>query len=378
METRRPAEVFHPGEHLLDELNARGWTQVEFADILGRPYQLVNEIINGKKGITSETARELGAALGTSAEYWMNLNIAYDLWKSNKDVSPIQHRAKMRTKYPIRDMALRNWLQPSEDTRIVESQLLRFFEVESLDEQPKYAQTAMPRRSDLDMDELTPTQIAWLYRVKHIAEAMQVPKYSEKSLREALEQLNAYRAAREEIRHIPQLLEACGVRFVIVEPLPSSKIDGVCLWLEDSSPVIGLTLRYDRIDNFWFVLRHEIEHVLNGDGKGSAILDSDLIGTLEDKDLAPQEQAANAATVEFCVPQKELDHFIARKNPYFSRKDVLNFAKSLEVHPGMVVGQLQWRIKRFDLFRSMLVTTREMITHVAMTDGYGNVIPIQI
>ena len=107
MERRRPAEVFHPGEHLLDELTARGWTQIEFAEIIGRPVPVVNEIVNGKRGITPDTAKEFGAALGTSAEFWMNLDTAYNLWKTNKDVAPIEHRAKMRSQYPIRDMALR-------------------------------------------------------------------------------------------------------------------------------------------------------------------------------------------------------------------------------------------------------------------------------
>ncbi len=78
---RRPAEVFHPGRHLLDELNARSWSQVEFAEILGRPVQAVNQIVNGKRGISATTARELAAALGTSPEYWMRLDIAYQLWK---------------------------------------------------------------------------------------------------------------------------------------------------------------------------------------------------------------------------------------------------------------------------------------------------------
>ena len=63
------AEAFHPGEHLLDELEARGWTQTEFAEIIGRPVRLVHEIIAGKKRITPETAKELGAALGTSAQF---------------------------------------------------------------------------------------------------------------------------------------------------------------------------------------------------------------------------------------------------------------------------------------------------------------------
>lgn len=376
MGERRPAEVFHPGEHLLDELSARGWTQTEFADIIGRPIRLVNEIVNGKKGITPETAREFGAALGTSAEFWLNLNMAYDLWKINEDVSSISHRARLRNQYPVRDMALRGWIRLSEDAQVVESQLVRFFEVNSLNEKPKLAFASAPKRSDTENEDLNPIQIAWLYRVKQIAALMQVPQYSKKLLRDALTQLTALTIAPEETRHVPQILEKCGVRFVIVEPLPSSKIDGVTFWI-NSSPVIGMSLRFDRIDNFWFVLRHEIEHVLNGDGKDSAIVDSDL-DAIETENVSEQEQIANSAAAEFCVPQKQLDDFIARKGPLFSRKLVLGFAMKLNIHPGLVVGQLQKRLSRYDLFRPLLVPVKNIITSVAMTDGYGHDLPIEI
>jgi HTH-type transcriptional regulator/antitoxin HigA len=382
MGVRRPAEVFHPGEHLLDELKARNWTQTEFAEIISRPVRLVNEVINGKRGITPETAKEFGAALGTSAEFWMNLDTAYHLWKTDKDVSPIAHRAKMRSVYPIRDMVLRGWIQTSEDTRVVESQLFRFFEVRSLDEQPRLAIMAAPLRSSSTNPELTPIQTAWLYRVKHIADTMLVPRYSEKKLRVALQQLEAFREAPEEMRNIPKLLAECGVRFVIVEPLPSSKIDGVCLWLKNT-PVIGLSLRLDRIDNFWFVLRHEIEHVLNGDGKNSvdgkdaAIIDSDF-EKIEIENISIEEQKANSAAAEFCVPQKMLDDFIARVSPLFSSQRIEAFAKRIGVHQGLVVGQLQRRINRYDLLRRTLVPIRNMILPVAITDGYGHILPVEV
>ena len=77
---RPPAEVFPPGELLAEELEARGWTQTDLADILGRPHRLVNEIIAGKRRITPETAMGLAAALGTTAALWLNLESAYQLW----------------------------------------------------------------------------------------------------------------------------------------------------------------------------------------------------------------------------------------------------------------------------------------------------------
>lgn len=89
-----PAEAFAPGEFLRGELHARGWTQTQFARILGRPVQLVNEIIQGRKRITEQTARELAAALGTSAKVWLNLDATWRL-KHTKTPDPgIARRAR--------------------------------------------------------------------------------------------------------------------------------------------------------------------------------------------------------------------------------------------------------------------------------------------
>ena len=73
---RRIPKVFPPGDFIREEIEARGWTQADFAKILGRPLQSVNAMINGKKTITPQTAVELAAALGTSPEFWLNLEAA--------------------------------------------------------------------------------------------------------------------------------------------------------------------------------------------------------------------------------------------------------------------------------------------------------------
>lgn len=81
MSERIAAEVFPSGEYLRDELEARGWTQLEFARILGRPAQLINEILTGQEEITPEMAHDLANALGTSPELWLNLEVAFRLPK---------------------------------------------------------------------------------------------------------------------------------------------------------------------------------------------------------------------------------------------------------------------------------------------------------
>ncbi|MEI8397034.1 MAG: HigA family addiction module antitoxin [Rhodospirillaceae bacterium] len=364
----RPAEVFPAGEFLRDELSARGWTQLEFAEIIGRPPRVVNEIIAGKRSISPETANELAAALETSPQFWMNLDTAYQLWKAAPASERIAREARLRERFPIREMIRRGWIEASESFDIIEAQVLRFFDIPSVDAPIRHAHAA--RRTN--NGEVLSVQLAWLCRVKELAGALQVPPYSEMKLRKAIGDLQRLIADPEEIRHISKLLMGCGIRFVVVEPMPGSKIDGVCSWLENgTSPVVGLSLRQDRIDNFWFVLRHELEHVLRGDGKDEDIIDTDL-GESGTEDTGA-EGIANAAAAEFLVPRAKLNNFIARVRPLYSEQKIVNFATVNGVHPGIVVGQLQkcGEIPYANL-RKHLVKVRHIMAVSALADGWGN------
>ena len=375
MEERIPAEVFPPGEFLADELEARGWTQSEFAGIIRRPAKLVNEIIAGRKTITPETARELAAALGTSPQFWLNLENAYQLWKTAPPASAhtIAQEAKLRERFPIRQMIQRGWLTPSENFEILKARICRFYGITREDEEPKLLHAARRNNSE----GLSSLQEAWLFRVKQLASALKVPEYSERKLREVVQAPEQLLREPEEIRHIPAILAKCGVRFVIVEPIPNSKIDGACFWIDrESSPIIGLTLKWDYIDRFWFNLRHEIEHALRGDGKTAVIID-DFDVDANQADGA--ERAVNEVAAEFCVPQKILDDFILRHDPVYSINEFLGFSTRIaKRHPGIVAGQLQHKTGRNDLFNKFKPRIREIITQTALTDGYGNTAPIDI
>lgn len=372
MSNRIPAEVFSPGEFLRDELDARGWTQTEFAEIITRPVRLVNEVISGKKSITPETALEFSAALGTSAQFWMNLETSYQLSRASKASDTISRAARIRELFPVREMIKRGWIEHSDNVEVLEHQLVRFFGLSSIDQELEFSHAA--RRNDAE--ELSQLQIAWLFRVRKVASVLSVSRYSQKSLLSVLETLELFMDEPEEIRHVPEVLATAGVRFVVVEPMPSSKIEGVCFWLEDNtSPVIGLSMRLDRIDNFWFNLRHEIEHILNEDGKDGFIIDEtdDLTGA---EGLPEAEIIANRAAAEFCTPQKSMDDFIARLDPVYPTDRLIGFARLMSRHPGIVVGQLQRKTERWELFRKFQIKVRQIITQTALTDGYGQLVPV--
>jgi HTH-type transcriptional regulator / antitoxin HigA len=376
MMERMPAEVFSPGELIKDEIEARGWSQIELAEVLGRPGRLVSELIAGKRAITPETAKGLGQAFGTGAQFWLNMESSYQLSKVKNDSSnAVARRARLYEMAPVKEMTRRSWIQPTDNIDVLEKSICNFYRKPSLDAQmPQLAHAA---RKGSSYEELTAPEAAWLYRVRQLADAMEVKSFSEMAFADVFGQLKTMLRDIDAVRRIPAVLANAGVRFLIVETLPSTRIDGVCLWLNPNSPVIALSLRYDRIDAFWHTLLHECAHVRYKDGLTEDIVDFDLVGDEADFSVAKPEAElkADEFASSFSIPKLELDGFIARVRPLFSKTRIQAFAAKVNVHPGLVVGQLQHRkMIPYSHSREMLARIRPILTEVALTDGFGSIL----
>ena len=340
----------------------------------------VSKLITDKKSVTPEIAISLEEVFGVPADQFMALQRDYDLAKARLIARPNRKRATRAQLFaglPVAEMIKRRWLDAEDirDLPNVEKSLAKFFGASSVDliEILPHAAKKTAVASDV-----TPTQLAWLYRVRQLASEMIVGKYSHARIQAAIDLLRPLTSAAEEARKVPRILAECGIRFVIVESLPSAKIDGVCFWLNETAPVIGMSLRFDRIDNFWFVLRHELEHVLHEHGKSVIAIDAELEGEKSGTgaDIAEEERIANQAAADFCVPKKTMDSFIARKAPAFYDRDILGLAATLKVHPGLVAGQLRRRTGFYDRFGSHLVKIRSIVSPSAVVDGWGDVAPL--
>ncbi len=365
---RTPAEVFPPGEFIREEIEARGWTQGDLAQIMDRPLRMVNELIAGKKQITPETARGLAMAFGDDDPlYWMNLDSAFRLAHTKPADQAVARRSNLYSRFPVREMMKRHWIEPSDSMEVIEHRLCRFFGIKTVNDEIVFAHAAKASQ----YVERTPLQWSWLFRAKELAQAVHANGYSESKLRAALPKLRELLVAPEEIRQIPSILSNAGVKFVLVEFLPGAMIDGAAFWINDM-PVIALAIRYDRIDNFWFVLRHEIEHILRKDG--IVTLDVELTEKIQRNEALPAEESrANVAAAEFLIPKAELESFITRVRPLYSEQRILLFSKRIGVHPGLVVGQLQHRKEvPFTHFHKYRVKVREIVSQTSLTDGWGS------
>jgi HTH-type transcriptional regulator/antitoxin HigA len=361
--TESSTTLFAPGEYIRDELEARGWTQEAFAHILGRPLRTVNQIISGVKAITPQSAKEIAAAFGTTPELWLNLESVYRLGLEKQDPSDVARRARLHENAPVQEMIRRRWIKDCSLIDDLESELDKFFS------EPLLAAA----RKATSYHTTTGPQRAWMYRAFHLAKAVPVARtYSEAVARKRLPDLHALTVSENEIRNIPAVLGEMGIRFLIVEHLTKTKIDGATMWLDDKSPVIVLSMRYDRIDGFWFTLCHEVMHVLHGD---KWVVDDDLIGPgkIGADDVSEKERLADEAASNFLIPKATIESFIGRHKPRFSKVNINRFANLHQIHPGIVVGQLQHhKAIKWTHSREMLVTVRGDVTDATLTDGWGH------
>lgn len=374
------AQFRTPSQLIEALLKEKGWTNRLLSIVLGTDENNVSRIVTGKRAIDAELAITLEEVFGVPAERFLEIQQSYDLAKARISVRPDHARAiraHLIGGLPIADMNKRGWIDAKDvrDVQKLQTELMRFFGVNRLEDIEILPHSA--KKTEVNTAP-TPAQMAWLYRVKQIASGMLVARYSPTSTRAAITKLKALLASPEEARKVPRILAEHGIRFLVVESLPSAKIDGVCFWLNDVSPVVALTMRFDRIDNFWFVLRHELEHVEQRHGLSMMMLDTELEGENAGTGgtVADEERIANAAAAEFCVPAKMMDAFVARKAPIFSEKDILAFAKMTNVHPGLIAGQLRHRTGRYDRFVNHLSKIRSIVTPNAITDGWGDVAPL--
>jgi HTH-type transcriptional regulator/antitoxin HigA len=290
-----------PVGHILGrELEVRGWTQTDFAAVLGRPTQFVSEIVTGKKEITRESAAQIGAALGQSPEFWLTLQDMYLLNEQAKDhgaqkaLDDVRRRARLNELAPINTLRKRGVLT-GRTLDELEAEVMDLFEIASINDEPAVRLAA--RRSNGD-ESVSPVQKAWVACVRRAARARtDLQPFSKKKLMQLAAELPSLLKSPDQFRNLPVLFAAVGVALVYVEALPGAKIDG-CSFVLDKTPVIGISGRGKRLDKILFTLLHEIAHVVLGHVANETIVES--LDDHDDRDL--DEVEANRHAGRWLLP----------------------------------------------------------------------------
>jgi HTH-type transcriptional regulator/antitoxin HigA len=368
----KPAQkVFPVGKHIKNELIARGWTQSDLAYVMGRKATEISSLMVGRRQLSPELAQELGVVLGKGAEYWLSIDTSYRLSQTDYVDQAVILRSELFS-YPVKEMQKRRWIAETRDAEELRQEMKRFFGDGELG-RPRSDSYELPfgtsfKRTTKE-SALNNAERAWLARARQLAQACPAGiSFSEKNIPKLKAELRRLAAKTQAARRVPALLTGAGIRYVVVEPLSSVKIDGAAFWLDADSPVIAMSLRFDNIGSFWFALLHEVDHIEYKDAFSFDDLQSNPNDEIEER------ASRNAANL--LVPQKELEEFIGACAPRYSEARINNLATRLQVHPGIIVGQLQHRQElSYAAHRKLMTKVRTLVTQFAFTDGWGLPVP---
>ena len=313
----------------------------------------VSEVLAGKRSITMPMARALHEHLGIPAD--VLLREPPD--SLDDPLANLQWR-----RFPLKVLARRGWIPDVPDRLARAEELVRDLITRAGGEQAACA--ALYRKNDhLRANAKTDPYAlkAWCWHVLATARAS-LPKADYQSgtvTLEFLEQVARLSWSEAGPRLAQEFLENSGIPLVIEPHLPKTYLDGAALQLDDGRPAIGLTLRYDRIDNFWFCLLHELAHVgrhMDHD-RGSAFVDDLTLRTVDGAREDPREVQADEWAEEALIPRALWNTSAVRERP--TPMAVMHLATALQVHPAIVAGRIRYERRNYRLL-SQFVGTGEV------------------
>ncbi len=321
---------------------AKGLSQLKLAEMLGLKEQQIQRY-EAEEYATANLKRltEIAKVLG--------LDIS-EIAKFNKQPETLNVSNLAWDQFPIKEMFHRNWFEDftgslSEAIENAED-LLGDFVGKCFGEPIRYLAR---QRIRLGGTTNPYALIAWQCRVINLAKKIKVVNTFNKLLLtdEWFEGLIKLSCQDDGPKQAIVYLAKAGIRLIIVPHLSKTHLDGAAILLSDG-PVVGITLRYDKISNFWFVLIHELIHIKKHLSKGNI---ERIFDDLE-KDPNDIERETDEAASEILIPSKVWETALVR---YLrSEESVKNFARKITVHPAIVAGKIQKEAENYIILKDMV------------------------
>ena len=328
-----PNIALHPGHTLARELDGEGMSQKSLSERTGLTEKHISQIINGEASITVETALLLENALSGSASFWINLEKLYQETKARLERrSQTVKEIGLVSKFPYKELVKRGYIEQTGNKERKVENLWKFFGANSLAFAEDTSPIAYRKRSGLKIK--SEYIASWLRCGELEAKKNALPEYSEAKLKELLPQIKtlSVKTPKEFSVAITDMLSTAGVGLVYIPHFPGTGVSGAVRWV-GNNPLIQLSIYYPWADIFWFNLYHEIGHLMLHGKKDRFIeFDDKELSVVQDK-----EKQADDFAGEELIPSRSYSEFI--KKP-LTKPGVVEFAKTLNIHPGIVAGRL--------------------------------------
>ncbi len=337
-----PIDLPDPVSAIRFRMNQQGLKAKDMIPYIGSASK-VSEVLAGKRPLSLTMIRKLVNGLGIPADA---------LLQEPGTKLPSDEAIQQGRHFPVAEMVKRGWFAGFQGTVAeAKSQLEDLLNSFVGELGPNALMPVLNRqhvRTGSRQDEHALT--AWRIRVATLALAESLPAYTtgvvtNDFLRELarLSYLNAGPLLAKEF------LNKNGIHLVYERHLPKTHLDGAALKLPNGSPVIALTLRHDRLDNFWFTLFHELAHLaLHLDKDGIDAFFDDLEGSKKDRYETEADQLAS----ETLIPEKDwkASRFSTKSLP----KSVEAFAEKLRISPAIPAGRIRFEANNYTVFKQLV------------------------
>jgi HTH-type transcriptional regulator / antitoxin HigA len=336
-----------PGDIIKDELEIRNWTQEDLAEITGMSLKNINHLLNNKIAVSTEMARILGKVFGQSANFWINLDVNFRNRLKEESVQEKEAEIKSEIfKYmPVSEMVKKRWVPKHNGLNSLEKNVKKFWGINKID-LSFLENTSCPafRTSEtLKKNFNSYYACVWYKMAQNCSERFKVPGYNKNTVQQISNNFSKYTTDEKGVSEFINDLNSAGIKFFVLSHLQKTYMDGAAFFVENN-PVIVYTLRHDRIDNFWFVMAHELAHVV-------LHLDNFREGFMDDLSSPAGNDRENEANLfaQKILNIDKLDEFSDYSR--FREDQVREAAVKYGVHPALILGALQ---KRTGNYRSSL------------------------
>ncbi len=338
--SKYPIEPPDPIDAILFRMHEKGLKQVDLVPYLGTRSR-VSEILSRKRPLTVSMIKALSIGLGISTETLVGVNATDD----NSSEESVDW-----TKFPVKEMISRGWISDKSDEIKKSAEEI----IKSFIDQIGWQSGTLSFKRTLSGDAYSPSTkyalYAWVSRVVQQARkkksklALFDPAILSTNFLRDLAQLSWFE--KGPLLAI-EFLEKHGIAVIIEPSLKGTRIDGAALKDIDGLPIIGLTLRHDRLDNFWFTLLHEVVHIWKHVHNEETFID-DLDASSDDK----KEAEANRLAKEAFIPRviwKRSDAYISP-----SKESIDALSRELKITPAIIAGRLRRESGNYRQFSDLI------------------------